>query len=326
MTLPISDIAAAIGCAAPPIEDHVTGWSVDTRTIEGGDLFIALRGPNNDGHDYLAQAFEKGARAAVVDKPIEAKGTLLAVSDCYEALARLAEWARDRWAGTVIAVTGSAGKTTTKDIIAHLLASRTNVGKTIGNYNNHIGVPLSILRLPDTSRMAVLEIGMNHSGEIRRLSKIAKPLIGVITNIGHAHIENFESLEAVAAAKRELIESLPGDGTAVLNADDARAAAFGSAFSGKVITFGFSEQAEVSISDIEFEGGRTRFHLRDGGWFETQLKGRHGIRNILAGLAVVKSLGFAPDDFAEAVRTIEAGSMRGRRFHACRDNDNQRLL
>ena len=213
-------------------DTRITGWSVDSRTVQPGDLFFALRGPNHDGNAYLEEAFRKGAVAAVANR--EDTADILPVPDSLAALQEIAAWAREQWGGQVVGVTGSAGKTTTKDIIASMLAvSRTSlrlvpnqpeagvpVAKTIGNLNNHIGLPLSILRMPSNAQVAVLEMAMNHAGEIRRLSEIARPNIGVVTNVGHAHMEAFDSIEAVAAAKRELIEALPPDGVAALNFDD----------------------------------------------------------------------------------------------------------
>ena len=191
MTLEIQAVARAIGASGEPPPVKATGWSVDTRTQSAGDVYFALRGPNHDGHDFVAAAIEKGAVAVVVERARGAAGELV-VPDALGALQELGAWARKQWGGTVIGVTGSAGKTTTKDAIAHLLASEMRVGKTVGNFNNHVGVPLSLLRLPDECRAGVIEIGMNHAGEIRQLAAIAQPEIGVVTNVGYAHVEFFD--------------------------------------------------------------------------------------------------------------------------------------
>ncbi len=315
MTLGLEEAARAIGARGTPPERVATGFSVDSRTLEAGDLFFALRGPVHDGHDYVGEALEKGAVAAVVEKPVAAGGPLLEVPDTYRALKELAGYARGRWTGTMIGVTGSAGKTTTKEAIAHLLELRWKVGKSAGNYNNHVGVPLSILRLPEECRAAVIEIAMNHAGEIAELAAIARPQIGVVTNVGHAHVEFFDSIEGIARAKRELIEALPRDGTAVLNADDARVLAFREIHPGPVVTFGFSEGADVRADRLERTEAGSRFHLAGDGWLETPLEGRHAIRNLLAALAVARLFGLEAAELAEAVRRFEAPEMRGRRFH-----------
>src|SRR5712671_3685351 len=229
----------------------VSGWSVDSRTLGPGDLYFALRGPSHDGHDYVEAALRKGAGGVVVDHPIEGARNALVVKDTLGALQSLAKWARKRWGGQVIGVTGSAGKTTTKDAVAHLLSAEMKVGKTVGNLNNHVGLPLSILRLPEASQAAVLEMGMNHAGEIRTLARIARPRIAVVTNVGYAHIENFDSIEGIAAAKRELVEALPPDGIAVLNADDRRVLRFREVYFGRVITYGLSDFADIQAQDVQ---------------------------------------------------------------------------
>lgn len=315
MTLALQEAARAIGAREAPPEQVARGFSVDSRTLEAGDLFFALRGPVHDGHDHIREAFAKGAVGAVVERPVAAAGPLLEVPDTYRALKDLAGYARGRWTGTMIGVTGSAGKTTTKEAIAHLLGLRWKVGKSAGNYNNHVGVPLSILRLPEDCRAAVVEIAMNHAGEIAELAAIARPEIGVVTNVGHAHVEFFDSIEGIARAKRELIEALPGDGTAVLNADDARVLAFREIHPGPVVTFGFSEGADVRADRLERMEAGSRFHLAGDGWLETPLEGRHAIRNLLAALAVARLFGLRAAEVAEAVRRFEAPEMRGRRFH-----------
>jgi UDP-N-acetylmuramoyl-tripeptide--D-alanyl-D-alanine ligase len=313
MILPLDAAAYAMGADPPPGLVAVTGWSVDSRTLAPGDLFFALRGPNHDGHDYVKQALEQGAVAAVVDHALAASGCLLVVPDTLAALQSLAGWARQRWGGKVVAVTGSAGKTTTKDAIAHLLAAELPVGKTVGNWNNHVGVPLSILQLPDDAKLGVLEIGMNHAGEIQQLARIAAPNIGVVTNVGYAHAEYFPSIEAIAAAKRELIESLPSDGVAVLNADDPRVLQFRNFHSGPVVTFGLSSDAGVRAEQVDFGPQSTRFRVC-GTDLETRLVGKHGLLNILAAIAVAGIFGGTPARLREAVRGFEPGDMRGVRL------------
>src|SRR5580698_1794117 len=245
MTLDLQRAAQAMRAVGEVPAIAVAGFSVDTRTQNVGDLYFALRGPHFDGHDYAPEAWRKGAAALVVERVLEGRNGELVVRDSLLGLQDAGRWARREWGGTVVGVTGSAGKTTTKDAIAHVLETELAVGRTIGNLNNHVGVPLSILRLPDGSKTAVLEMGMNHAGEIRELAAIAKPDMGVVTNVGYAHVEFFDSIEGVAAAKRELIEGLPRDGVAVLNADDARVARFHEVHPGRSVTFGFSADADV---------------------------------------------------------------------------------
>lgn len=322
MTISVEAIAQAIGAEANAAESRmssslhnsVSGYSIDSRTINPGDCFFALRGPNNDGHDFVSKLPEKGAALAVVERYCDVKVPQLVVPDTLLALQQLAAWARVRWGGTVVGITGSAGKTTTKDAVASLLSVQFRTGRTVGNYNNHFGLPLSILRLPDDCRVAVLELGMNHAGEIAALAKIAKPQIGVVTNVGWAHAEFFaDGIEGIAGAKRELIEALPPTGIAVLNADDERVREFGKNHPGRTILYGFSEDAEVRAED--FRSCRSHAHFRCLGLeFETPLVGRHGVSNALAAIATARALGIPPERLQEAVKTLAAGKMRGERF------------
>ena len=315
MKFGLPEVAAAIG--APVVEfppSVATGWSVDSRSIVAGDVFFALRGPKHDGHEFVAEAFRKGAVAVVADKPLQAEGVVLRVPDTLAALQALAAWARRRWGGRVVAVTGSAGKTTTKEVIARLLETAMPVGKSSGNLNNHVGLPLSILRLQPEAPAAVLEIGMNHAGEIRRLAAVARPDVGVVTNVGHAHVEFFRSIGEVALAKRELIEGLPGDGVAVLNADDPRVLAFREFYLGRSVTFGLSAEADVRAEEVEQRPGGVRFRVGGALWFESPMAGVHSVLNLAAGLAVAGLFGIKPAELQEAIRSLDAGDMRGRRF------------
>jgi UDP-N-acetylmuramoyl-tripeptide--D-alanyl-D-alanine ligase len=317
MKFSLRAVADVLGVSLPANSDAiVTGWSVDSRTLQHGDLFFALRGPVNDGHAHVAEVFEKGAVAAVVEESVD-RGPLLRVDDTLRALQQLAAWARREWRGDVVAVTGSAGKTTTKDVIAEMLATEMATAKTQGNLNNHVGLPLSLLRVEDTAGVAVLEMGMNHAGEIRELAAIARPDVGVVTNVGYAHIENFESIEEIAAAKRELVEALGDGGTAVLNADDERVAEFAAAHRGRTILYGQSPSAQVRAEDVEytFGDGSPGVRFRVGAvHFESALTGRYSVSNLMAGIAVAGVYGVPPDRLKERVQQFTPGKMRGERL------------
>ncbi len=306
MELTLQQVAQCLGASEPAPDQLIRGWSIDSRTVAPGDLYFALRGEVHDGHQFIPAALKAGAIAAVAET---AGAQILTVPDTLRALQQLAAWARTRWGGTVVGVTGSAGKTSTKDAIAHLLSVALPVGRTVGNFNNHIGLPLSLLRIPDESQLAVLEMGMNHAGEIRALASFAKPDIGVVTNVGYAHVEFFLSIEGVALAKRELIEALPAQGTAVLNADDERVSRFREVHSGATVTYGFSANAQVRAELLD----QNRFRCL-GTIFETQLTGKHAISNILAGIAVAQIFGIPTARLTDAVQSLEAGKMRGERM------------
>lgn len=217
--------------------------SIDTRTLQPGDVYYALKGERLDGHDFVEAALAAGASAAVIAKhqaarfPPSLAGRLRPVPDPLAALQELARLRRRDWGGPLVAITGSAGKTTTKEMIAAVLGTRLRVLKTDGNFNNHIGLPLTLLRLEPQHQVAVIEMGMNHAGEIARLAAIAEPTCAVFTNVGEAHLGNFSSIEGIAAAKRELAEAIPITGSLVLNADDARVARFGEGFAGRIVLY-----------------------------------------------------------------------------------------
>ncbi|HEY7303679.1 MAG TPA: UDP-N-acetylmuramoyl-tripeptide--D-alanyl-D-alanine ligase [Bryobacteraceae bacterium] len=291
----------------------VRGWSIDSRTLNKGDLFFAIKGERSDGHTFVESAFERGAAGAVVSEEATHAGPLLRVPDTLQALQTLAQWARRQWARPVVAVTGSAGKTSTKEIIAACLGVRFRTGKTTGNLNNHLGLPLTLLRLPEDAEVAVVEIGMNHSGEIRHLAAIAEPQIGVITNVGYAHVEFFDSIDGVAAAKRELVEALPQNGVAILNADDERVFRFREAHRGRSITYGLCPHADIRAENLELHAGGAVFTV-DGVRFETALAGRHSISNILAGLAVATAFHVPLSELTPVVAGLLTGKMRGERY------------
>jgi UDP-N-acetylmuramoyl-tripeptide--D-alanyl-D-alanine ligase len=322
MKLLLSKIAEFIS-AHPSAEtcgdQAATAYSIDSRTIGPGQLFFAVKGDRLDGHDFVPEALNKGAVGAVARKDqldrYSDKSRLLAVDDTLVALQTLATAVRKLWGKPLVGVTGSAGKTTTKEAIAHVLSSRLRVLKSEGNFNNHFGLPLMLLKLEPEHDVAVIEMGMSHAGEIRALAKIAHPELGVVTNVAPVHLEFFDSLAGIARAKYELVESLPASGTAVLNADDEYVSQFGRSFKGRVILYGTNPSAEVHAEDIQSKGtdgsefdivtpsGREHAHLA--------LVGQHNILNALAATSVALARGFKLGEAVAALATLTPADKRG---------------
>jgi UDP-N-acetylmuramoyl-tripeptide--D-alanyl-D-alanine ligase len=295
------------------------GYSIDSRTIRSGELFFAVKGERMDGHDFVEQALQKGAVAAVVRKDqltrYPKKARLLPVADTLVALQTLATAVRRLWGKPLIGVTGSAGKTTTKEAIAHVLSTRYRVLKSEGNFNNHFGLPLMLLKLEPGQEIAVIEMGMSHASEISALAKIAHPEIGVVTNVAPVHLEFFKSVSDIARAKYELIESLPATGTAVLNADDEYVSQFGRDFKGKVVTYGLGPTADVRAENIKTLGARgSTFDVLAGGCRESAtlpLVGTHNIHNALAAVAVGLDRGLTPSEAVGALTSLAPPDKRG---------------
>jgi UDP-N-acetylmuramoyl-tripeptide--D-alanyl-D-alanine ligase len=300
-------------------DEMARGYSIDSRTVAPGELFFAVKGERLDGHDYVDAALQKGAVAAVVQKAelhrYSDKTRLLAVEDTLVALQTLATAVRKLWGKPLIGITGSAGKTTTKEAVAHVLAVRFRVLKSEGNFNNHFGLPLMLLKLEPEHDVAVIEMGMSHAGEIRALAKIAQPEVGVVTNVAPVHLEFFDSLAGIARAKYELIESLPAGGTAVLNADDEYVSQFGRDFKGKVITYGTRVTADVRAENVQTRGAEgTEFELLIAGVREharLPLVGEHNILNALAAVAVGIARGLRPSEAVSALATLAPPDKRG---------------
>ncbi len=295
------------------------GYSIDSRTIKPGEVFFAVKGEKLDGHDYVEQALAKEAVAAVVQKDQLAryavKSRLIVVDDTLVGLQKLAAAVRRFWGKPLVAITGSAGKTTTKEAVAHLLSTRFRVLKSEGNLNNHFGLPLMLLKLEPGHDIAVVELGMSHAGEIAALAKIAQPNVGVVTLVAPVHLEFFNSVADIARAKYELVAGLPIGGTAVLNADDEYVSQFGRDFQGGVVTFGLRPSADVSAADIELKGtdGST-FELIAGGCRERvslPLVGTHSIYNSLAAVAVALERGTTPSEAAKALGSLHPADKRG---------------
>src|SRR5579885_323698 len=321
----IAQVADALGARPGPGLDpvaRVAGVSIDSRTIRAGELFIAIHGPRHDGHDHVADALEQGAVAAVVAGPLLSRyagwvsDRCIAVPDTFEALKALARAVREAWGGKLAGVTGSVGKTTTKEILAALLGTKLRVLKSEGNFNNEYGLPLTLFRLEESHQAAVLEMGMSRRGELSRLARIAKPDVGVVTRVAPAHLEFFSSVDEIALAKRELIEGLNGrDSVAVLNADDARVAAFAAKAPGRVLTYGIERAADFRAEEIEDRGALgSVFTVVAGGKrarIEMSLAGRHVIANALAALAAASVWNIGTAEAESVFRTLRPPAMRG---------------
>ena len=305
----------------------VTGYSIDTRTLVAGDLFFAVRGERYDAHDFVAGALERGARAAVVARSkvtdltdLAHTHTLLVVDDPLIALQTLATAVRTHWNKRVIGVTGSAGKTTTKEAVAAVLCARFNVLKSHGNLNNEFGLPLQLLKLEPEHDVAVIEMGMSHIGEIAALARIARPDWGVVTNVGNAHAQNFpDGVAGIARAKYELVQSLPASGVAILNCDDPYVGQFGRDFHGRSIYFGVGPCADLLAANIEELGAEgVRFEVTAGEQRATvtlALLGRHNIWNALAAIAAGLEMGIPLADCAAAVAGLRPPDKRGEVLH-----------
>jgi UDP-N-acetylmuramoyl-tripeptide--D-alanyl-D-alanine ligase len=300
----------------------VSGYSIDSRTVNAGELFFAVRGERLDGHDFLCGALNRGAIAAVVSRARVASlpdavlaVPLLIAEDPLVALQSLAAHVRRQWGRRVVAITGSAGKTTTKEAVAAALGAQFNVLKSRGNLNNGFGLPLELLRLEPRHEYAVVEMGMNHAGEIAALARIAAPDWGVVTNVGTAHIENFaDGQTGIARAKFELVAALPSTGVAFLNCDDPYVSQFGRDFPGRVVYFGAGPCANPQVLEGFEDGSGLHLKIRAGereSSLTLRLLGSHNASNAMAGLAVALEAGVSLDAAISALAALTPGDKRG---------------
>jgi UDP-N-acetylmuramoyl-tripeptide--D-alanyl-D-alanine ligase len=295
------------------------GYSIDTRTLRPGELFFAIQGERLDGHDYVEAALKAGAVAAVVARQhlsrFDDRSKLIVVGDTTLALQHLGAAARRLWGKKLVAVTGSAGKTTTKECIAHVLGAHFHVLKSQGNLNNHFGLPLQLLRLEPQHDIAVIEMGMSHPGEITSLAQIAAPDEGVVTNVGLAHLESFGTQDKIAHAKYELIESLPAGGHAFLNADDPYVSQFGRDFHGKVTLYGVQHPCDYRAQSLALRGVLgSEFDIVGPGFREPArlpLMGRHNVLNALVSVAVAVEHGVKPSAAVASLASLTPGDKRG---------------
>jgi UDP-N-acetylmuramoyl-tripeptide--D-alanyl-D-alanine ligase len=315
-------------------EAEAVGYSIDSRTIAAGELFFAVRGERMDGHDYVEAALRNGAVAAVVSRAWKPSDEVGSVDPCkllwvpengpppnaednvLVAMQRLANHVRRAWGKRVIGITGSAGKTTTKEAVATVLSAQFAVLRSAGNLNNHFGVPLQLLRLEPEHEVAVIEMGMNHAGEIAALARIAEPNWGVVSNVGPVHLEFFpDGIDGIARAKKELVDALPDDGLAFLNADDARVRAMGDGLGSRAVLYGVGAGAEFRAEDLVEAGIEgVRFTVKTGhesAPVSLQLLGRHNVHNALAAIAVGYRSGMKLAQCAAAVAELRPSEKRG---------------
>ena len=300
---------------------HFEGISTDSRTVVKGNLFLALIGEKFNGHDFLTDVVQKGASGLVIQRselgrlgPGCGAAAVIVVEDTLKALGDIAHFWRKLFSIPLLAITGSAGKTTTKEMTAAILGLERNLLKNEGNFNNLIGLPLSLLKMRDDHDVVVLEMGTNRPGEIARLTEIAEPTIGLITNVGHAHLEGLKSLEAVKEEKGDLFKGLKADGIAVVNHDDAVLTELADRRIGPKVTYGIGDAADVRAERIRMDADRkTRFDLWIGGRTETvamTAPGTHNVYNALAAAASCWALGTAPDVIRRGLENFQAVSGR----------------
>jgi UDP-N-acetylmuramoyl-tripeptide--D-alanyl-D-alanine ligase len=296
--------------------------SIDTRTITPGALFFAIRGPNQDGHRFIPSAFALGALGAVVAKDYDYPGefpkgcALIQVEDTHAALKSLAHSVRLAWPGILVAVTGSMGKTTTREFAYQLMKRQFTTYQTPGNYNNLFGLPLALLGLSPKHEVGIFEMGMSAAGEIAEMCRIAVPTTGILTNVAPVHLQYFESIEKIAEAKGELVEGLSADGTLIYSADDPLVCRLARRFSGQKISFGQSEASDIRASKIELlDLNTTRFQLYCEGKTKTvslPFAGAHYVLNTLPGIALCRNNHIALEQVLENLEKLQPVAMRGR--------------
>ena len=327
LRLTVKWVADAVGGRMVSGEpDQVVGHvTTDSRSLRPGDFFVALRGARFDGHEFVGDVLSRGATGAIVERsgmpgPKDraygpAGAAVIEVDDTTKALQDLAHAVRKASGTRVVAITGSAGKTTTKETIAEFLSARYRVVKNKGNLNNHIGLPLSLMQLREQPDVAVMELGMNHAGEISTLVAIAEPEVRVWINVGDAHIGFFESPDAIADAKAEILENAGPAHVLVCNADDPRVIARAAGFAGRTLTFGMSEGATVRATDVQdlgLDGMRAHVTTPAGDMdVHTPLLGRGNLANVLAATAVAVDCGVGLDEIAAAASRLTPADRRG---------------
>lgn len=310
MHLLLSQIADVLGCAKPEIDTVVTGTAIDSRNIAAGDLFMALKGEHVDGHDYLAAARQAGAVAAIVSEYQEDELPQLVVNDVVHAFGQLAAYWRSQCKTKFVAVTGSNGKTTVKEMITAILAEQGSVIATIGNLNNELGVPLTLTRIANDCDYAVIEMGTNHPGEIAQLVALVRPDVAVITNVGAAHLEGFVDIDGVATEKAAIYDGLKSGGIAVINADMPYATQWKQQCQpNDTVSFALDNDADIKALDLTLEPSSSQFMTNIDNvmhFIKLPLPGKHNVANALAAIAVTKALSIPVEAIVRGLSKMKA--------------------
>ena len=290
---------------------EIKGAVLDSRLVEEGYLFFATKGERVDGHSFIAQVAEKKAACVVCEKaPENVDIPYILVEDSFVALKQVATFYRENLTIPIVGITGSVGKTSTKEIISSVLSTRYNVLKTEGNFNNEVGLPLTILRIRDEHKVAVVEMGINHFGEMHRLSEIAKPDICVITNIGQCHLEFLGSREGILKAKSEIFDFMNQEGYVCLNGDDDMLSTIKEVHGHKPVSYGMTMKSDVYVTSAESKGifgSKATIYLNDETFdVEIPLPGEHMVMNALAATCVGDLLGLKPEEIAEGIKNVKA--------------------
>lgn len=317
------DVITAVEGEAKNSDWTAHGVSIDSRSLAPGDLFVAIVGPVHDGHEYVAAALEKGASAALVSHVpdgVDPDANLVVVSDTLTGLEKLGMAARERVNARIVAVTGSVGKTGTKESLLHILSQQGRTHASVGSFNNHWGVPLSLSRMPADTEFAIFELGMNHPGELGPLSRMVRPHVALITTIEAVHLEFFDDVEAIARAKAEIFEGLGPTGSVILNGDNnygglLKSIAANGGIS-RILTFGEKSEADIRLTDFTLYPDYSDMAISIGShdvFFKLGVPGRHWINNILGVLGAVSELGADIEQAASSLHNLSSPKGRGAR-------------
>lgn len=292
---------------------RMRGISIDSRTIEKGDIFLAIKGERYDGHSFVAEALRKGAIGAIVSRKMEEsnkESSIIYIGDTVKALKDIAHFHRKKFEIPIVAIAGSNGKTTTKDMLSEIFSQRMKVLSSEKSFNNEIGVPLTLLRLSAEHQIAVMEIEMNNLGGIACLAALSQPRVGIITNTGHAHLKFFNSLDEIAASRSELLEAIGEDGTSIVNVDDAKKELFLQKAKGRIVTFGIEEQADFQGKITKDSGWTTSFMLNDAVEIKLSVPGHGNLYNALAAAATAAVFGMSLEEIKSGIEKFNSSPMR----------------